>query len=117
MCKPMGAGMQVGKQARGLKPRWLLGRVAAPERPLFHGGLSGSGCSASPVPTLLSIWGAVGCEGGDALTTAGGTPALPSGRIVRPYVVVYSPPTVSPSMRIVGAATAPRNSRSFAISE
>ena len=29
----------------------------------------------------------------------------------------YSPPTVSPSIRIVGEATAPRNSRSFAISE
>ena len=30
---------------------------------------------------------------------------------------VYSPPTVRPSMRIVGAATEPRNSRSLAISE
>src|SRR5579863_6700254 len=29
----------------------------------------------------------------------------------------YSPPTVRPSMRSVGAATEPRNSRSFAISE
>jgi hypothetical protein len=29
----------------------------------------------------------------------------------------YSPPTVSPSTRSVGAATEPRNSRSFAISE
>src|ERR1700734_1624174 len=29
----------------------------------------------------------------------------------------YSPPTVRPSMRIVGAATEPRNSRSLAISE
>src|ERR1700693_2027201 len=29
----------------------------------------------------------------------------------------YSPPTVRPSTRIVGAATDPRNSRSFAISE
>ena len=29
----------------------------------------------------------------------------------------YSPPTVSPSMRMVGAATEPRNSRSLAISE
>jgi hypothetical protein len=29
----------------------------------------------------------------------------------------YSPPTVSPSIRIVGEATLPRNSRSFAISE
>jgi hypothetical protein len=29
----------------------------------------------------------------------------------------YSPPTVSPSTRIVGAATDPRNSRSLAISE
>ncbi len=30
---------------------------------------------------------------------------------------VYSPPTVSPSIRIVGEATLPRNSRSLAISE
>src|SRR5881396_1350583 len=29
----------------------------------------------------------------------------------------YSPPTVRPSMRMVGEATAPRNSRSLAISE
>src|SRR6478672_11407028 len=29
----------------------------------------------------------------------------------------YSPPTVRPSIRIVGQATAPRNSRSFPISE
>jgi hypothetical protein len=35
---------------------------------------------------------------------------------VRPYTS-YSPPTVRPSMRIVGAATEPRNSRSLAISE
>src|SRR5579864_75546 len=32
-------------------------------------------------------------------------------------LMIYSPPTVSPSTRIVGAATDPRNSRSFAISE
>jgi hypothetical protein len=31
--------------------------------------------------------------------------------------VDYSPPTVRPSTRIVGAATDPRNSKSFAISE
>src|SRR5216683_3188260 len=30
---------------------------------------------------------------------------------------VYAPPTVRPSMRMVGEATEPRNSRSFAISE
>jgi len=32
-------------------------------------------------------------------------------------VLNYSPPTVSPSTRIVGAATDPRNSKSLAISE
>src|SRR5580700_75349 len=49
---------------------------------------------------------------------------LADGRGGRPHMVLlmvpqvsYSPPTVRPSMRRVGAATEPRNSRSLAISE
>ena len=36
---------------------------------------------------------------------------------LRPSYTSYSPPTIRPSIRIVGLATDPRNSRSFAISE
>ena len=53
------------------------------------------------------------------LDSRGGCPHMksePTKNDVRPPYT-YSPPTVRPSMRIVGAATEPRNSRSLPISE
>ena len=107
--KPCGDG-RLGRPSLGKARRHA---IEMPTHPLRGAALS---ASALAQPFSFCTDAAFSVSGWRSASSAAIRTWLSPG-LLSPRVLNYSPPTVNPSTRIVGAATDPRNSKSLAISE